>query len=173
LIKASVALLLGVFNKQRAVPQQSTKYQAQQSAYEQFMQGSYMGDTRNTSTLQHTSNEKQAIINDELERYLTSVERAGFCTPKSNPKEPSAFHKKYITNETREYWCSAETRRDFPYLSQIGLKLRGMKPSSAFIERYWSQCGLICDAHNANMSPAIIITRSMLRAHMDILRKAT
>lgn len=56
-----------------------------------------------------------------------------------------------------------------PRLARLALVLLNINVSSAFIERFFSICGIICKKNSGNMKDDLIITRSMLKANMKIL----
>jgi hypothetical protein len=60
-------------------------------------------------------------------------------------------------------------KKELPLLCQLAYILLGIPASSAFIERYYSICGVICKKRNGNMSGELLIERCMLRANMQIL----
>ena len=56
-----------------------------------------------------------------------------------------------------------------PNLFDLQLILLNIWASSAFIERFFSISGIICDIKRANMEEDLIRMRSMLKANMPIL----
>jgi hypothetical protein len=68
---------------------------------------------------------------------------------------------------TRSFWN--KKRHDLPYLSEAARRLLNIPSSSAFIERFFSVCGANCRTRAGNMSPNVLIARSMLKTNMEIL----
>ena len=60
-------------------------------------------------------------------------------------------------------------QKDIPNLFDLQLILLNIWASSAFIERFFSVSGIICDIKRANMEEDLIRMRSMLKANMPIL----
>ena len=57
----------------------------------------------------------------------------------------------------------------FPLISKLALLLLTIQSSSAFIERFYSICGVVCKPKASNMKDDLIIKRSMLKVNMKIL----
>ena len=60
-------------------------------------------------------------------------------------------------------------QKDISNLFDLQLILLNIWASSAFIERFFSVSGIICDIKRANMEEDLIRMRSMLKANMPIL----
>ena len=56
-----------------------------------------------------------------------------------------------------------------PNLFKLTVILLNIKSSSAFIERYFSISGIICDKRRLSMKDDLIIMRSMMKTNMKIL----
>ena len=74
---------------------------------------------------------------------------------------------KDITN--RKFWN--KYMDEMPRLARLALVLLNISVSSAFIERFFSICGIICKKNSGNMKDELIVTRSMLKANMKILEE--
>ena len=46
-----------------------------------------------------------------------------------------------------------------------------MPSGTAFIERFFSVCGIVCNKRNASMKADLIITKSMLRANIKLFEE--
>ena len=57
----------------------------------------------------------------------------------------------------------------FPMLYKLAKVLLNVQSSSAFIERFFSICGVVCTRRATNMKADLLIKRSMLKANMTIL----
>lgn len=68
---------------------------------------------------------------------------------------------------TRSFWAIKVDQ--FPNLSKAALILYNIPASSAFFERYFSICGIICKKNCGNMSADMIIKRSMLKANFNLI----
>jgi hypothetical protein len=68
---------------------------------------------------------------------------------------------------TRRFWLKHKSL--LPYLFFLTKKLLNIQASSAFVERFFSICGIICSVKNTNMKDDTIIMRSILKANMDTL----
>ena len=73
--------------------------------------------------------------------------------------------QKVIT--TKMFWI--ENRKTLPSLYKLAQRLLTIPASSAFIERFFSVCGVICKKRCGNMSDELIIMRSFLKCNIDIL----
>jgi hypothetical protein len=60
-------------------------------------------------------------------------------------------------------------RVHLPHLFKLAIILLNIKSSSAFIERYFSISGIVCDKRRLNMKDDLIIMRSMMKTNMKIL----
>lgn len=68
---------------------------------------------------------------------------------------------------TKNFWLRYSPK--MPILSQLAKILINIPASSAFIERFFSVCGIICKEKAANMDDDLIIDRSLLKANLEIL----
>jgi hypothetical protein len=68
---------------------------------------------------------------------------------------------------TKKFWIS--NSKCFPILSSVALILINIPSNSAFIERFFSLCGIICHDKAGNMGDELIIKRSMIAANIKIL----
>ena len=70
---------------------------------------------------------------------------------------------------TRRFWLKHKTT--LPLLFKLTKKLLNIQASTAFIERFFSICGIICSEKNANMKDETLIMRSVLKANIDTLNE--
>jgi hypothetical protein len=68
-----------------------------------------------------------------------------------------------ITN----YWLQNQSK--FRKLSELYFLLNSIPASSAYIERFFSISGIVCDQKRMTMEDDLIIHRSMLKAKMKFL----
>ena len=68
---------------------------------------------------------------------------------------------------TKLFW--QKNALQLPNLYEIALVLLNVQASSAFIERFFSICGVVCSRRATNMKPDLIIKRSMLKSNIHIL----
>ena len=95
---------------------------------------------------------EKSQIEEEKEIFLATLEDASELTLTTN-----AFWLKY--------------RKRLPNLFKIAMQLLSIPSSSAFIERFFSICGVICKKRCGNMSDATIISRSFLKTNLRLLDK--
>ena len=69
---------------------------------------------------------------------------------------------------SRQFWIENSTK--MPILADLALLLLNIPSSSAFIERFFSICGAICNKRSGNYSDEMIILRSVLKANMNTLQ---
>jgi hypothetical protein len=88
-------------------------------------------------------------------------------------KEKEAYMKFLTTidlqsiKSTPRFWD--ENKNKYPHLYTTVTFFLNIPASSAFIERYFSICGIISNNRCGNMSPELLITRSLLKANIEIL----
>ena len=70
-------------------------------------------------------------------------------------------------SSTKKFWISQS--KVFPILSSVALILNNIPSNSAFVERFFSLCGIICHDKAGNMGDELIIKRSMIAANIKIL----
>ena len=72
-----------------------------------------------------------------------------------------------LMQSTRSFWKKSAVL--FPNLTKAALILYNIPASSAFIERFFSICGITCRKNAGNMGAKMIISRSMLKANLNLL----
>ena len=65
---------------------------------------------------------------------------------------------------TRRFWLKNQST--LPNLYKLAKKLLNIQ---AFVERYFSICGIICTTKNTNMNDKTLVMRSVLKSNMNIL----
>ena len=58
---------------------------------------------------------------------------------------------------------------EMPNLYELAVILLNVQLSSAFIERVFSVCGVVCTRRATNMKPDLIVKRSIFKSNMHIL----
>ena len=108
------------------------------------------------------SDEKQdKILNQEnLQRESIQIEINAFRV-----KIKSELSNANSTT-TKLFWQN--NALEFPSLREIAIILLNIQSSSAFIERFFSICGVVCTRRATNMKADLIIKRSMLKSNIDI-----
>ncbi|RNA15565.1 hypothetical protein BpHYR1_033482 [Brachionus plicatilis] len=72
-----------------------------------------------------------------------------------------------IQKSTQAFWN--ELSYKFPNLSIVSRKVFSIPASSAFIERFFSICGLACDKRSMNMNTETLIEKVLMRVNIDLL----
>jgi hypothetical protein len=93
--------------------------------------------------------------------------------------EVSLFRKLLIDEDmlgensisTRRFWMQYKSQ--LPNLFSLTKKLLNVQASTAFVERFFSICRIICNVKNTNMSDKMIIMRSILKTNMETLDNLT
>ena len=75
------------------------------------------------------------------------------------------------STSTVQFWRKYNFK--FPHMSKLALLLSTIQSSSAFIERFFSVCGVVCKPRASNMKDDLIISRSILKANIKILDSIT
>ncbi len=68
---------------------------------------------------------------------------------------------------TKLFWL--KNALQFPMLYKLAIVLLNIQSSSAFIERFFSICGVVCTRRATNMKADLLIKRSMMKTNMHIL----
>ena len=68
---------------------------------------------------------------------------------------------------TKLFWKKNSLK--FPMLYKLAIVLLNIQSSSAFIERFFSICGVVCTRRATNMKADLLIKRSMMKSNMHIL----
>ncbi|RNA02153.1 zinc finger BED domain-containing 4-like [Brachionus plicatilis] len=76
-----------------------------------------------------------------------------------------------FSKSTQAFW--SEFSYKLPILSQVALKIFCIPASSAFIERYFSICGLFNNKRSLNINPENFIDKVMFRVNIDLLDRTT
>ena len=103
-----------------------------------------------------------------------SKESLNYAYEKALDNEIILFSKligdsKIIKNakSTAAFW--SENKDDLPKLFELQIILLNIPATSSFIERFFSICGIVCDARRLNMEDDLIEMRSMMKTNMWIL----
>ena len=109
------------------------------------------------------SNEKQnKILNQEnLQRESIQIEINAFRVKIKNELSNAN------SSTTKLFWQN--NALEFSSLKEIAIILLNIQSSSAFIERFFSICGVVCTRRATNIKADLIIKRSMLKSNIDIL----
>ncbi len=70
-------------------------------------------------------------------------------------------------NSTKKFWAANSSK--FPNLTRLALVLLNISCSSAFIEQFFSICGIICKPRETYLKDDPIIMRSIMKANMELL----
>jgi hypothetical protein len=70
---------------------------------------------------------------------------------------------------TRRFWLKHQSQ--LPNLFKLTRKLLNIQASTAFVERLFSICGIICSEKNGNMNDSTIIMRSVLKLNIETLNE--
>ena len=79
--------------------------------------------------------------------------------------------KDISSHSSYSFWNHYQTK--LPLLSEAARKILNIAASSASIERFFSICGVVCTQRRGNMSPDMIIKRSMLKVNLQLLEEST
>ena len=91
-------------------------------------------------------------------------------------KEVSAFSTLVTSEEfrslswnTKDFWLSHKIT--FPKLFKLARVLLNIPASTAFIERFFSICGIICKQRSMNMDDELFIARCIFKANINIFNE--
>ena len=68
---------------------------------------------------------------------------------------------------TRRFWLKCSLT--LPYFFKLTRLLLNIQACTAFVERFFSICGIICSEKNSNKKDENIVVKSILKANMQIL----
>jgi hypothetical protein len=68
---------------------------------------------------------------------------------------------------TSEFW--KKYKNEVPCLFKLALKLLTIPATSAFLERFFSYAGIICNNRTPNLSDEMLNNRSIIRRNMSLL----
>lgn len=89
-------------------------------------------------------------------------------------KEISAYREYFINRDvirsvtkTKHFWLKNQIV--LPILFSFAIRVMNIAISSAYIERYFSVCGVVCTTKSFNMKDDLVIIRSLLKANYKLL----
>ncbi len=78
-------------------------------------------------------------------------------------------NRNYVRKSNNDFWL--ENKAMMTILFKTAIILLNIPSSSAFIERFFSICGVVCECRRERQSDDMIICRSKLKANIEILKK--
>lgn len=129
--------------------------------------------TASTSTSSiSTENRALMALLTKSKNYESHEEVARFSLQEEIKKERIDFlnfiqDQTVIGKCTKSFW--SEYGEKFPRLRQVALILFSIPASAAFIERFFSICGLVCDKRSMNMNPETLTEKILIRVNVDLL----
>ena len=111
-----------------------------------------------SQVLSHSNNMSEAYIfkrNRDLDNEIS------FFSSLLGDKEIISYRS------TKKFW--GKFRIQLPNLFDLQVILLNISASTAFIERFFSISGIVCDIKRATMEEDLIIMRSMMKANISIL----
>ena len=75
--------------------------------------------------------------------------------------------KTFLTTTSIKFWL--ENKKTFPNLYKFCLILFNIPASSAYVERFFSICGLVNRKRAGNMTDRNLINRAFLKTNIDVL----
>ena len=76
-------------------------------------------------------------------------------------------------NSTSGFWNNDEISLKCPIIKNLALILLNINSSSAFIERFYSICGVVCTTRNAQMTDELVIIRCLLKVNLHLIEELT
>ena len=114
--------------------------------------GSFFGDDddvfQNEEALKF---ERNQALNAEIAMFTTKIANKSLIKPGIS---------------TREFWKTNSLL--MPYLFKMSKILLTIPSSSAYIERFFSVSGFVCDRRRMNMKDDLIVSRSLLKTNFHI-----
>lgn len=107
-------------------------------------------------------------ITDEIELIKTKKEFEAevklFCSIITSDKFKNASEL-----STKAFWI--ENRAQLPNMAKLANILLNIPASSAFVERFFSICGVVCKARSMSMTDELIIMRVLLKTNIHLLKE--
>jgi hypothetical protein len=97
------------------------------------------------------------IFNNELDKEINI-----FAKILSDDNQIMNIHS------SRLFWKKTQSLNK---LKELAIILSNICSSSAFIERFFSIAGIICESRRMNMKDDLVINRSLLKANMTLLKE--
>jgi len=122
------------------------------------------------------SNQFNELTNDDsFERYFCNTDSEGeneIISKKKSLSDETKRFKNLIENcktkiTTRAFW--QENKLNLPLLFELTNILQNIPSSSAYVERFFSICGVVNRKRAGNMSDETLINRSFLKTNLNIL----
>lgn len=132
------------------------------------------------SSIQPAANDKSCMVkfleDEEEEEHFESTNKV-FILSKEVEREVKEFNdiilsENYVKGpklSKKRFWI--KNKGILPILTKFSRKLTCFSSSSAFIERFFSICGVISNNKNSNMTEELFITRSLLKANISIIKE--
>lgn len=130
-----------------------------------------------------TRSETFDSLQSESDAFYTKHSQKSNSTPIVNSKnsqllqmirKESADFLNYLKDKdiekmpsTRSFWLKKANL--YPNLTKAAQIVYNIPSSSAFIERFFSICGITCRKNAGNIGASMIINRSMLKANINLL----
>jgi hypothetical protein len=128
------------------------------TAFSTFSVGDFMGETEQNPNYDDavTISQVRLQLNNETSLLLSFFKDCKFLSDKFT---------------SHQFWLKHEIK--LPYLSNLAMILLNIPCSSAFIERFFSICGVVCDKRRLNSDDQLIIDRSFLKVNIKLLNELT
>ena len=134
------------------------------------------------SSAKKTSTQNSVAADEAFDQFYQSIEldqveisQKEFSIENSVEKEREFFvyilKNHNFTNKTRydEFWFGK--RKELPHLYNLCLMLYNVPSSSAYVERFFSICGVVNRKRAGNMSDETLINRAFLKSNLAILNE--
>ena len=123
---------------------------------------------------------KEKTADDDFDFYFDNSdsepgsENIIFISKKVAIAEETKKFKNLLANSkysvsTKDFW--KENKKTLPLLFELTLILLNIPSSSAYVERFFSICGVVNRKRAGNMSDETLINRSFLKTNLEILSK--
>ncbi len=124
-------------------------------------QGSFFSLIKNQKT------EKEIEFNNEFDDYILEKKL----------KDEINYFIDLLNNDmfinsiksTTSFWIRYGNK--IPLLKQLAIVINNIYSSSAFIERFFSLCGIISNSRTGNMTSKLFTTKSFLKANIEFLNE--
>ena len=106
----------------------------------------------------------KTIIENQSDEDLNSTKN---CMEKEREIFKAMLNEKFFNLTSSKFWL--DNKKNFPNLYKLSLVLFNIPSSSAFVERFFSICGIVNNQRRGNMKDQNLINRAFLKTNIDLV----
>ena len=106
----------------------------------------------------------KTIIENQSDEDLNSTKN---CMEKEREIFKAMLNEKFFNLTSSKFWL--DNKKNFLNLYKLSLVLFNIPSSSAFVERFFSICGIVNNQRRGNMKDQNLINRAFLKTNIDLV----